>query len=169
MCFSLCTDTTVSHLSCLNLPCSFTPLCHCTLRVVLKPLAPLSPWETSDTFSVTFLSSSDKDLPWKPAGSLQLLLNLCSHTYFFITFMLYFACYFFCILPFPLVSPGSTTERVHDICLRRERGKKQGLGGKKGRRERRKAGLFDKRRGNCGRIVRGSFMIRTLKDYIFKG
>lgn len=70
-----------------------------TLHAALKPL-PSSPFSTrKKTFAI---SSSNKTSPVKPAGSLQWLLILCSHSNLFITVILY------CPWLFSLYSPLSS-------------------------------------------------------------
>lgn len=62
-----------------------------------------------------------------------------------------------------------TEDWVLDICLRREKERDGDEEGRRGERKGETVGFFDKRRRNSGRIFRVPFMIRTLKDYIFKG
>ena len=62
-----------------------------------------------------------------------------------------------------------TTDWVLDICLRREKERNGDEEGRRGERKGEMVGFFDKIRRNSGRIFRVPFMIRTLKNYIFKG
>lgn len=62
-----------------------------------------------------------------------------------------------------------TTDWVFDICLRREKERNGDEEGRRGERKGEMVGFFDKIRRNSGRIFRVPFMIRTLKNYIFKG
>lgn len=77
---------------------------------------------------------------------------------------------FFVVSPFIFVPHVSITDWVLDICLRRENRKgkedERKMGGRKGE----AVSSIDRirERKNCGRIFRVPFIIRMLKDYIFK-